>query len=57
MWHLAAFVTSPTQQPFGPIGYLDVDTATGQVLADAQAAEELIQRGQRLEHAPLPPGS
>ncbi len=55
-WRFGAFVTSSSRDPFGPIGYVEVDTGTGAVLTDNIAAEEMAQRGERLERAPLSTG-
>jgi hypothetical protein len=55
VWHFGAFVTFTSREPFGPIGYVDVDAETGDVLADDVAAEEMIRRGENLERAPLFP--
>ncbi len=54
VWRFGAFVTSLSKEPFGPIGYMEVDTDSGAVLADDTLAEEIAQRGERLERAPLP---
>ncbi|MBN1887196.1 MAG: hypothetical protein JW850_04380 [Thermoflexales bacterium] len=54
VWRFGAFVTSLSHEPFGPIGYVDIDAETGDILANAQLAEEMAQRGERLERAPLP---
>jgi len=55
VWRFSAFVTALSREPFGPIGYIDVDAETGIVLTDNRLAEEIAQRGGRLERAPLPP--
>lgn len=49
IWRFGVFVTALSHEPRGPIGNLDVDAQTGEVLADAQAAEELIRRGEQLD--------
>jgi len=56
VWRFPVFVASPFDDPFGPIGYVDVDVGSATVLADAHIAEELIQRGERLERVSLPAG-
>ena len=53
-WRFGAFVTAISHPPIGPVGYLDVDVATGEVLADDHTAEEIASRGERLECIPLP---
>jgi len=45
VWRFGAFVTGRGHQPRGPIGYVDVDTAHGNVLTDEQQAEKLIHDG------------
>jgi hypothetical protein len=49
VWRFAAFVTSLSHAPRGPIGYVDVDATTGDVLADDAAVEEMQSRGTSLE--------
>jgi hypothetical protein len=47
LWRFGAFVTASSHEPVGPVGYVDVDTASGEVLSDAQTAEEIAKRGER----------
>jgi hypothetical protein len=54
IWRFGAFVTALRKQPQGPIGYVDVDASTGQVLTDTVAAQEMITRGKQVELDPLP---
>ncbi|MBN1487427.1 MAG: hypothetical protein JW981_07280 [Anaerolineae bacterium] len=54
IWRFGAFVTASSHKPIGPVGYIDVDTVSGEVLADDQTAEEIATRGERLECIPLP---
>ena len=56
-WRFDAMVTFVSRDPFGPIGYVDVDAETGTVLTDIAVAEEMAQHGERLECAPLPASS
>ena len=56
VWRFGAFVTSLFHAPRGPIGHLDVDATTGNVLADDCAAEEMRRRGESLGRPPLPAG-
>ena len=49
VWRFDAVVTSLSQAPRGPIGHVDVDAATGQVLADDHDAERMKQRGASLQ--------
>jgi len=54
VWRFGAYVTSLHRDPFGPVGYVDVDAETGTVLADKSTAEEIALRGERLERTPSP---
>ena len=49
VWRFDAVVTSLSYAPRGPIGHIDVDTATGQVLADDHDVEKMKQRGASLQ--------
>jgi hypothetical protein len=51
-WRFGAFVTAISHPPIGPVGYVDIDVATGEVLADDHTAEEIASRGERLECIP-----
>ena len=51
VWRFPVFLAFPFDDPIGPIGHVDVDAESATVLADARIAEELIQRGERLERA------
>jgi hypothetical protein len=55
VWRFGVFVTFTARDPFGPIGYVYVDADVGDVLLDDAAIEEMIQRGENLERAPLSP--
>jgi hypothetical protein len=46
VWRFGAFVTAQGHQPRGPIGYVDVDIQSGEVLADTQLATEMIADGE-----------
>ena len=52
VWRLGAYVTALSHEPFGPVGYVEMDAGTGQVLTDENAAKEIAQRGEHLERAP-----
>jgi len=54
VWRFGAFVTAISHPPVGPVGHVDVDAATGEVLADDHTAEEIASRGERLECISLP---
>jgi hypothetical protein len=57
LWRVAAYVTNVYREPFGPIGSVDVDAASGEVLSGDDVAQELQQRGAHLEHHPLAAGN
>ena len=53
IWRFEAFVTGVTYiTPLGPLGQVDIDANTGQVLNSQPLAQELIKRAKEL--APLP---
>lgn len=52
VWRFGAFITALSHEPLGPIGHVEVDAATGAVLASARTASEMIQRGERFERLP-----
>lgn len=47
VWRFGAFLTGRSHPPIGPLGYVDVDATSGEVLVDAETAEEMIRRGQQ----------
>ena len=47
-WRMDVMATSPTRGVIGRVGRLEIDSATGAVLADATQAEEIIARAQAL---------
>jgi hypothetical protein len=49
VWRCEAFVTSLSYEPRGPIGQIDVDATTGDVLADDGLVEEMRRRGASLQ--------
>jgi hypothetical protein len=49
VWRFDAFVTSLSHVPRGPIGHVDVDATTGDVLTDDCAVEEMRCRGTSLQ--------
>jgi hypothetical protein len=49
VWRFGAFVGMLSSEPFGPIGFVDVDAETGEVLASEEEAERMAQRGERQE--------
>ncbi|MBI4771037.1 MAG: PepSY domain-containing protein [Chloroflexi bacterium] len=55
VWRFGAFVTSLSREPRGPIGDIDIDAVTGEVLANENMAAEIVRRGEQLERSPLSP--
>jgi hypothetical protein len=53
VWRFGAYVTSLKRDPFGPVGYVDIDSETGAVLMDKAAAEEIAQLGEQMNRLPL----
>ena len=51
VWRFGAFTSSVQTEPFGPIGYVEVDAETGAVLTNHSEAEQMIERGVRQERA------
>ena len=49
VWRFDAFVTSLSHPPHGPIGYVDVDATTGEVLATERTVEEMRRHGVSLQ--------
>jgi hypothetical protein len=49
VWRFGAFVTSLSHTPRGPIGHVDVDATTGEILADERAVEGMKQLGTSLQ--------
>ncbi|MCL4301549.1 MAG: hypothetical protein KJ077_37965 [Anaerolineae bacterium] len=52
IWRFEAFITGVHFDPIGPIGQVEVDAETGQVLTPPQIIEAMIERGRQL--APIP---
>lgn len=48
VWRFPAWVGALHREPRGPIGHVDVDATTGEMLAPSALAEELITNGPRL---------
>ena len=47
IWRFHAYLTSLAHEPYGPIGYVDVDANTGAVLSDQHTVEAMHERGAR----------
>ena len=52
VWRFEAFITGAHFDPIGPIGQIDVDADTGEVLGSPKIAEAMIKRGHKLAPAP-----
>jgi hypothetical protein len=52
IWQFEVFVTGPNIDPMGPIGQVDVDAITGQILTTSEMAKEMITRGANLTPVP-----
>ncbi len=52
IWRFEAFITGPYIDPLGPIGQVDVDANSGEILTRSDMAEDMIARGATL--TPLP---
>lgn len=48
IWRFEAFVTGPNIDPMGPIGQVDIEANTGQILTTSEMAKEMISRGANL---------
>ena len=45
IWQVPVMLSSPAHSPIGPIGHVEVDAHTGQVLEETNTAEKLIHNG------------
>jgi hypothetical protein len=53
VWRFEVFVAGVTYTvPMGPLGQVDVEANTGQVLTDQQIAQEMIKRAKELATSP-----
>ena len=48
VWRFVVYITGSSHPPLGPIGHLDVDAVTGEILASPDLIEEMKTRGARL---------
>ncbi len=55
-WRVDTYVTNVYREPFGPIGFVDIDAVSGEVLADDDTAQKLRQHGAQLERQALAAG-
>jgi hypothetical protein len=52
VWRFEAFITGVNFDPVGPLGQIEVDADTGEMLSSPKTAEAMIERGRQL--APVP---
>lgn len=50
VWRFHAYLTSLVHEPYGPIGDVDVDANTGDILSDQNTVELMYARGERYIH-------
>jgi hypothetical protein len=54
VWRFSVMLGSPYRSPRGPIGQIDIDAETGEVLAPAALSDELTRHAETLESEALP---
>lgn len=52
IWQFNAYLTSLTQAPRGPIGQVELDADTGELLTDQSTVEAMYERGQAFINTP-----
>ncbi len=52
IWRFEAYVTGPNIDPLGPIGQVDIDANSEQILTTPEIAKEMITRGANLTPNP-----
>lgn len=52
IWRFEAFITGVHFESIGPIGQIEVDADTGNVLSSPETAQVMIERGRQLAPAP-----
>ena len=55
VWRVPVLLTSPSRGVIGQVGSLDIDAATGEVLADPLLAQDLLTHAQHLARPAAPP--
>lgn len=50
-WRVPVLLSSPRHPPQGPIGTVEIDVETGEVLASPETAEKLIRDGRALSRS------
>lgn len=54
-WRVPALLTSPTRGVIGPVGAVEVDAGTGEVLTDPQLTQDLLTHARQLARSPASP--
>lgn len=49
-WRFGAFITSLAHEPFGPIGYVEVNAHTGEILSNEQTVKRMYENGRHFKH-------
>lgn len=49
VWRFDAFITSLAHEPFGPIGYVDLNANTGEILSNEQTVKRMYENGQHFK--------
>jgi hypothetical protein len=52
VWQFHAYLTSLSHPPRGPIGQVELDAETGELLNGQSTVEEMYERGQTFIHTP-----
>ena len=54
VWRVPVLLTSPTRGVIGQVGTVDLDAASGQILADPQLAQELVTHARNFARSTAP---
>jgi len=54
VWRVPALLTSPTRGVIGPVGTVDIDAVTGEVLTDPQLTQDLLTHAKQLARSTPP---
>jgi hypothetical protein len=52
VWRFNAYITSLSQPPRGPIGQVDLNADTGEILSNQDTINEMYGRGRHFTHSP-----
>jgi hypothetical protein len=55
LWRVPVWIALPATGPLGPVGMLDVDSQTGEILFTQQLLNEIAERGNALAQRALSP--